>query len=157
MSLLTDPTQQILAQALDGLSTRESLIGSNLANIDTPGYQPQSIDFETALKAEIAGQGGGAAGAAVGTGVAGLLPPSSGPSAATALRTTDPRQFLGDAALTGSTAATHAFAGTLRNDGNAVDVESEMTALVNTQIKYSAVARLETGKLGLLIDAIGAH
>ena len=53
MSGLIDPTTSILEQALDGLSSRQAAISSNLANIDTPGYQAQTVDFETALQREV--------------------------------------------------------------------------------------------------------
>ena len=86
-----------------------------------------------------------------------MLPPSSGPSAAIALQTTDPRQYAGGATATGSSLASQAFDGSLRNDGNTVDLESEMTALVDTQLRYGAVSELVTGKLGMLHDAIGGR
>jgi len=50
------------------------------------------------------------------------------------------------------TPAAQTFAGNLRNDGNTVDLESEMTALAETQIKFSAVSRLVSGKLGMIQD-----
>ena len=49
------------------------------------------------------------------------------------------------------------FDGSLRNDGNTVDVESEMTALAESQLKYAAVSRLLSGKLGMLRDVAGGH
>jgi flagellar basal-body rod protein FlgB len=54
MSWLDDPIQRTLSGALDGLALRESLIASNLANIDTPGYAPRSVAFEAALQAALA-------------------------------------------------------------------------------------------------------
>ena len=154
MSWLVDPAQGILEGALDGLSRRESLIASNLANIDTPGYRPQSIDFESTLRSEMASQGlgGGSAGTAS---PVGLRPPSSGPSAAVALQTTDSRHFAGSATAPGSTLGSQAFDGSIRNDANTVDLESEMTALVDTQLRFGAVSELVTTKLGMLRTAIG--
>ena len=154
MSWLIDPTQRILEQALDGLSRREGLIASNLANIDTPGYRSESIDFESTLRSELAGQamGGGAATSGV---AGGLLPPSTGPSAEIGLRTTDPRHFTGGAVDFGSVPGSQTFDASLRNDGNTVDLESEMTALIETQLRFEAVSRLTTGKLDMLRSAIG--
>jgi flagellar basal-body rod protein FlgB len=154
MSWLVDPTQRILERALDGLSQREGLIASNLANIDTPGYQPASIDFESALRGEMASQGLGG-GSATPAAAGSIRPPSSGPSAEMALQTTDPRHFAGGATALGSTPGSQTFDGSLRNDGNTVDLESEMTALVDTQLRFGAVSELITGKLGMLRDAIG--
>jgi flagellar basal-body rod protein FlgB len=45
----------------------------------------------------------------------------------------------------------------LRNDGNKVDLETEMTALTETQIKYEADARLMSGKFTMLYDVLGGH
>ncbi len=87
MSLLVDPTQRTLDLALGGLSTRQSLIASDLANIDTPGYQPKAVDFESALRDELAGLAG------IATPAAGPTPPVAGPSADVAMRATDPRHF----------------------------------------------------------------
>jgi flagellar basal-body rod protein FlgB len=154
MSWLVDPSLRVLESALDGLSRRESLIASNLANIDTPGYRPQSIDFEAALRGELASWASANGAQATGSS-GGLEPPSSGPSAALALRTTDPRHFAG--AVTTGSLEPAAFDGSLRNDGNTVDLESEMTALVDTQLRFGAVSQLVTGKLGMLRDAIGGR
>lgn len=164
MSWLVDPTQHLLERALDGLSRRQQLIAANLANIDTPGYRPMSVDFESALRAELAGAGmpggslpPGGAGTAATTGAAALLPPSIGPSAAVALRTTDPRHVAAETAASGAVPAGRAFDGSLRNDGNTVDLESEVTALAETQLRFGAVSRLVSGKLGMLRDVAGGR
>jgi len=150
MSGLIDPTTSILEQALDGLTTRQSAISSNLANIDTPGYKPQTVDFETALQQEVQAMASSPGNAAV---------PSAGPSADVAMRTTDPRQFSSIASsFSASTAGTSSTTNeNLRNDNNTVDLETEMTALTETQIKYSAVSRLLTSKFSQLYDVLGGH
>ena len=68
------------------------------------------------------------------------------------MKTTDPRQFSSIASsFSSSGAGTSSTANeNLRNDSNTVDLETEMTALTQTQIKYSAVSRLITGKFGQL-------
>lgn len=150
MSGLVDATQGILGSALDGLTERQTLISSNLANIDTPGYAPRAIDFETALRREVE--------AAVGQGPANATGPAGAPSAELALRTTDPRQIASLAAPSSAGgAAPTEFAGSLRNDGNKVDLETELTALTQTQLKYEAVSRLMTGKFNQLETVIGGQ
>lgn len=149
MSGLVDRTQLVLGQALDGLTRRQTLISSNLSNIDTPGYQPQAIDFETALQQEVA-----TLQAAPGNAAA----PAVGPSADVAMRATDARHFGAAGGFEGDgEATTTGFDGTLRNDGNRVDIESEMTALTETQIKYTGVARLMNGKFDQLMTVIGGR
>ena len=39
-----------LKVALDGLAQRQRVIATNVANIQTPGYQAQNVDFESALQ-----------------------------------------------------------------------------------------------------------
>lgn len=55
MSLLDSPLLNNLQSYLDVTATRESLIASNMANIDTPGYKTQDVDFSQALAAAEAG------------------------------------------------------------------------------------------------------
>jgi flagellar basal-body rod protein FlgB len=52
MSLL-DTTQIALEAAMSGSMTRQTLLTNNLANVDTPGYQRQDVDFQGALNAAI--------------------------------------------------------------------------------------------------------
>lgn len=47
---LFDSTQVSLETALRGSSMRQELLANNLANINTPGYQRQDLDFHAALK-----------------------------------------------------------------------------------------------------------
>jgi len=48
MSLL-DTTQQALESAMSGSMLRQTLLTNNLANVDTPGYQPEDVDFQSTL------------------------------------------------------------------------------------------------------------
>lgn len=156
MSMLVDRAQAALEAALDGLSQRQQLIAGNLANIDTPGYSPSSLDFESALRRELDGAGLSTAGTATGT--LAMAGPAVGPSAAAGLR------VIGGAGMAGAApgamdpqVASQVFAGSTRNDANTVDVESEITALSEAQLKYSAVSRLVTGKLGMLKSVAGGR
>ena len=65
---VSDAVSQVLASALDGVTTRQQVIADNIANVDTPGYRARSVDFESQLKAAIS-DGDFAAGAPVETGV----------------------------------------------------------------------------------------
>ena len=150
MSGLIDPTMAVLTQALDGLSTRQAAISSNLANIDTPGYTAESVDFETALQQEVAGMYSGSSMAAAA--------PSSGPAANVAMERSDARHMsAGGAAGDTPTTTTSSVAESLRNDGNKVDLETEMTALTETQIKYEADSRLISGKFDQLYSVLGGR
>ena len=46
----TTPIMQLLQGYLKVTSDRQQLIASNMANVDTPGYHTQDIDFQTAMQ-----------------------------------------------------------------------------------------------------------
>ena len=152
MSWLIDPATRALTTSLDGYARRELAIASNLANIDTPGYKPVSVDFESALAvaAQEAIAGGGAA----------MNPPTAGPSATSGLARTSEAHLAG---LTAGEATTAMGESQLpdalqqRVDGNGVDVDAQMTSLAETQLKYSATSRMLTGKLQMLKDVVSAR
>ena len=48
---LFDTTQIGLERALAGSSMRQQAIAQNIANVNTPGYRRQEVDFESALQA----------------------------------------------------------------------------------------------------------
>lgn len=48
---LFDTTLDRLQASLDVRLARQNVLGGNLANADTPGYQPRELDFEAAMKA----------------------------------------------------------------------------------------------------------
>lgn len=39
-----------MEKAMDVMSARQRVIASNLANVDTPGYKAQKLDFEASLR-----------------------------------------------------------------------------------------------------------
>lgn len=43
----------VLDKAADASWTREAAITNNIANVDTPGYKRQDVDFETVLQREL--------------------------------------------------------------------------------------------------------
>jgi flagellar basal-body rod protein FlgB len=50
MNWIETPTMQRLEHFLDLVTFRHELISSNLANVDTPGYRTQDIDFESEMR-----------------------------------------------------------------------------------------------------------
>lgn len=50
MSMIDTPMLEGLGRFLDVSVYRHSLIASNLANIDTPGYRTRDINFQAALE-----------------------------------------------------------------------------------------------------------
>ncbi len=47
--MLTGLAQE-LGRYLDVVSARQKLVAQNIANVDTPGYQTQDVDFEAELR-----------------------------------------------------------------------------------------------------------
>ena len=54
-SEMFDPITSRMEQYLDLLSARQSLVASNVANLDTPGYRTRDIDFQFELESQMAG------------------------------------------------------------------------------------------------------
>ena len=69
---MLDPLSGKLDRYMTLLSTRQSLVASNIANADTPGYQTKDIDFEGALQRALNGNLAGASGAPLAYEVPGL-------------------------------------------------------------------------------------
>jgi flagellar basal-body rod protein FlgB len=50
---LIDTTQLALQRAMEGASLRQEALASNIANVNTPGYQRRDVDFHGALAAAV--------------------------------------------------------------------------------------------------------
>lgn len=50
MNWIESPTMQRVEQYLNLVTMRHELISSNMANVDTPGYRTQDIDFENEMR-----------------------------------------------------------------------------------------------------------
>jgi flagellar basal-body rod protein FlgB len=124
-SLFSDNAMRTSTAALNGLSLRQQAISRNLANVDTPGYQAQTVNFEDTLN-RLVNQDGS-------------LP----------LEITDPSHLLSSTQETGFSVAMRP-GGIFRADQNNVDVDVEMTDMSETGIQYQAVSQTVSQKLLLL-------
>jgi flagellar basal-body rod protein FlgB len=52
---MLDPIAHRLEYYMDLLSDRQKLVGSNIANVDTPGYRTQDIDFHFEFMSQVEG------------------------------------------------------------------------------------------------------
>jgi flagellar basal-body rod protein FlgB len=50
---VADPTQAVLEAAMRGAELRQSTLTSDLANADTPDFEPQDVDFQSQLAAAV--------------------------------------------------------------------------------------------------------
>jgi flagellar basal-body rod protein FlgB len=56
MSWLDSPQMALLERYLDVVSMRQTLITTNVANVDTPGYHTRDVDFRGELARVMAGE-----------------------------------------------------------------------------------------------------
>jgi len=61
--ILTDTTMTALEKGLDGAAARQRALAANIANLETPGYQPQVVSFEDELRHALSTASQGGAGA----------------------------------------------------------------------------------------------
>lgn len=124
-SLFSDNAMRVARAALDGLSMKQQVVSRNLANVDTPGYQAQTIDFEDTLKRLIGNDGSLPM---VVTDASHRIPASQSLEFSASLRP----------------------GGTFRADQNNVDIDVEMIDMSETGIQYQAVSQAVSQKLLLL-------
>jgi flagellar basal-body rod protein FlgB len=125
-SLFSDSALRASMVALDGLSLRQQAISRNLANVDTPGYQAETVNFEDALKRITQSDG------------------SLKLAATNAAHLTS-----SDTSQTGFSVVTRS-GGSFRADQNNVDVDVEMTDMSEVGIQYQAISQAVSQKLLLL-------
>ncbi|MCX6058708.1 MAG: flagellar basal body rod protein FlgB [Chloroflexi bacterium] len=124
-SLFSDISSRTAKLALDGLSLRQQAISRNLANIDTPGFKAQTVNFQETLT-RMVDKGN-------------LLP----------LTITDESHLTTAASETGFSLMMRP-GGSSRADENNVDVDVEMTDISETGVQYQAVEQAISKKLMLL-------
>lgn len=103
----------VLDKAADASWKRESLISNNLANVDTPGYKRQDLNFETALQTQLASGNHDSLDARI-----------------------DRLDYSKLNPMTYTDLAGYSY----RLDGNNVDVDTENVELASEQIRYQAIA-----------------
>jgi flagellar basal-body rod protein FlgB len=118
-------------------SKRQTLIASNLANLDTPGYRTRDFSFEGAMKAALSGQ-----------------------NSPTSLVTTNPMHLQGSTVGPLPPSVDLLHPSSERNDANDVSLDRENMLLARTQINYQASStfmQVELRKLYSVIKEGTAH
>jgi len=123
---LNGPVLNVLQKGLEASSMRQQVLSNNVANIDTPSFKRSDVDFQTVL----------------GT----VLGEKSG---ALSLKLTAQKQIPGLANVGGSAIVTDQST-SLRNDGNNVDVDKEMTNVAENGLYYNSLTSAISSQLGLL-------
>lgn len=111
-------TTRLLTQAMQVREQNHRFLANNIANVDTPHYNPVELDFQKTLQTMVEGRG------------------------AVTLRTTRPRHF--DHRTYNTEFDRLAFLS--KNDYNKVDVDDQMSKLAQNTGEYTTYARLLSKK-----------
>lgn len=124
-----------LERALDKTSQRAGLIGKNLANINTPGYKRFDTEFGIALEKERGAFGNRTAQMRSNIG-------SKSPSGLNNFRTGKSSMNVG---IDNESEGVYRNESNVRIDGSSVDLETEVMAMTETQLRYEMLADI-TGR-----------
>ena len=130
---LFDKNLTLLEKSLELRSRRNSMLASNIANRETPGYRAQDLVFEKELMAAYHSD-------------------RPGP-----LKVSDSRHFDGvkrEPLETVNGTQINSFNPDPRMDGNTVNLDTEMTKLAENQLMYEVAIRFITRKFNGLKNAI---
>ena len=117
--LFSDTAPDVMKKGLNMMSTRQSLISSNISNIDTPGFKASDIDFQAQLREAL--------GSKEGLNLRTTNGKHFGPSTSS-IEDLTPDLFEEDAAA--------------KSNGNNVNVDNEMAKMAENQIMYNATVQL---------------
>lgn len=116
----------VLQSAADASWLRNTIISNNIANVDTPNYKRQDVQFETYLIEQMAG------GDTMDSYVDGID-----------LSTIDATIYTDNSNLS------------YRSDGNNVDIDTENAELAKNQIKYNVMTDAISQEFSRLRTALG--
>lgn len=130
-SLIFDRPWKLLEKSLNVSARRHNLVSGNIANIDTIGYKPKDLDFQKTLDKAMADP-----------------PPAD--------MTVTHRKHLG-----GIEPFDIDKAAEIRDDSNiyhldSVDIDREMTTLIENNIKYRSTTEMLLRKIEMLRYAISS-
>ena len=109
----------VLDKAADASWKRETLLANNIANVDTPGYKRQDIDFQSVLKSELNNY---------------------------EFMNLDQKMNAVDLTELNPMVYTDHGNFSYRLDGNNVDMDTEQVELASEQIKYQALTQSITAE-----------
>lgn len=113
--MVFDLDYQLLKVALDVSSLRAEVIANNIANVETPNFKRKYVIFESALQEAIKGKH-------------------------LQLKRTNPKHIVGG--LSVSPRIITDSSTIMRNDGNNVDIDREMTELASNALRYRVLTSL---------------
>ena len=129
--LFSDKAPALMKKSLNMMSARQSLISSNISNVDTPGFKASDINFQEQLREALGSKG------------------------SLNLSSTNKNHFghnssnLGD--IMPDPFEEDAVA---KSNGNSVDIDNEMAKMAENQIMYNATVQLMMKRGGTIRAAI---
>lgn len=118
-----------IGRGLDASWTKNEVISSNIANIDTPGYKRKKAEFGDLLNAKL--------------------------SSSSSLKITNARHInTSKNEVNGVTISTDTSTFNMRTDENNVNIDTEMSELSKNSIYYNVLAQRATGEINKLQSAI---
>jgi len=117
--LFSDTAPGLMKKSLNMMSTRQSLISSNISNVDTPGFKASDIDFQAQLRDALGSKGS--------LNMRTTNSKHIGPSNSN-IKDLAPDPFEEDAVA--------------KSNGNNVDIDNEMAKMAENQIMYNATVQL---------------
>jgi flagellar basal-body rod protein FlgB len=130
MDLTRLPLFGMIARRMDWLSQRQTVLSQNIANADTPNYQPRdlkTIDFRAELRGQM----------------------SRLPAATTS------QSHLTSRTMAGPNREEKQRPGEVTLSGNAVQLDTEMMKVADTAIDYQMTTNIYRRQLAMLRTAIG--
>ncbi len=118
-----------IGRGLDASWTKNEVISSNIANIDTPGYKKKKVQFGDLLNGEL--------------------------SNLSSLKTTNSKHIQVNKYNSGYVNISQDMSTTnMRTDENNVNIDEEMSDLSKNQIYYNVLSQKATGEITKLQNAI---
>lgn len=118
-----------IGRGLDASWTKNEVISSNIANIDTPGYKKQKVQFGDLLNGEL--------------------------SNLSSLKTTNSKHIqINNSGSAYVNVSTDMSTTNMRTDENNVNIDEEMSDLSKNQIYYNVLSQRATGEITKLQNAI---
>jgi len=132
---IEDKTLKALAASIKFRQMRQEIIGSNIANADTPGYKSKRLDFEAALQRALDVDGN------------------------MEMQTSDSKHFdVGNGGFDNLQPEIYDDPnGIVSDDGNTVDRDAELAKMAENKILHDAAVKLLNKKLGLMKYTISSE
>lgn len=152
MKTLFGKTFDVIQKALELRSTRNAVLASNIANVDTPGYRQKDLNFrqmmesymeELDAEAKEAGAGGVSRSSSL------FINPGSAGQGDLPLAATDPGHMVDSA----SSSPRAILESGERGVPNNVDLDEQMSKLSENHLEYQAAIQLLVKKFELLREA----